>query len=288
MSLRNLPEISASRLPEICAWQLDDESVDKWNAGLVSAEQTQDNTITILDVIGEDFWTGGGVTSKRIAAALRSIGDQEVFVDINSPGGDFFEGVAIYNLLRSHKHKVTVRVLGLAASAASVIAMAGDDIQIGKAGFMMVHNAWVVAIGNRHDLADAAKTMEPFDDAMATVYSERASVKKTVATKWMDDEQWFNGEQAVENGIADDFLSKDAGEDKEKAKATNDLKPVLKAEYSLRRAGMSRNESRSLIGDLMGASAVAPSSRQAVADDHVGDAISQLRSTLNTLTGDTP
>ncbi len=286
MSLRNLPEITAMRLPEICAWQLDNDSVDKWNAGLISAEQTQENTITILDVIGEDFWSGGGVTAKRIAAALRAIGDQEVFVEINSPGGDFFEGVAIYNMLRSHKQKVTVRILGLAASAASVIAMAGDEIQIGKAGFLMVHNAWVVAVGNRHDLADAAATMEPFDDAMATVYSDRAEVKKTASAKWMDDETWFNGEQAVEAGLADAFLANDAKEDKAKAKATNELKPVLKAEYGLRRAGMSRSESRSLIGDLMGASAVATHPRHAVADEQVGEAISQLRSTLNTLKGD--
>lgn len=187
MSLRNLPELKAERLPTICAFEPDADALERWNAGIMAQPSTE-NTISILDVIGEDFWTGGGVTSKRVAAALRAIGDQEVFVDLNSPGGDFFEGVAIYNALRSHPHKVTVRILGLAASAASVIAMAGDDIQIGKAGFMMVHNAWVIAIGNRHDLMEAAQTMEPFDDAMATVYSDRAGVKKAKAAEWMDNE----------------------------------------------------------------------------------------------------
>ena len=179
MSLRKLPEISASRLPTICAFEPDADALERWNASVMAA-QTPDNTISVLDVIGEDFWSGGGVTSKRIAAALRAIGDQDVFVDINSPGGDFFEGVAIYNALRAHPRKVTVRVLGLAASAASIIAMAGDDVQIGKAGFLMVHNAWAVAIGNRHDMAEAAATMEPFDDAMATLYADRAGVKKSL------------------------------------------------------------------------------------------------------------
>ncbi|WP_454000751.1 head maturation protease, ClpP-related [Afipia felis] len=246
------------------------------------ATQTSENTISMLEVIGEDWWTGGGVTSKRIAAALRSIGDQEVFVDLNSPGGDFFEGVAIYNMLRAHPRKVTVRILSLAASAASVIAMAGDEIQIGKAGFLMVHNAWVVAIGNRHDLADAAKTMEPFDDAMASVYSDRAGVKKAKAAEWMDAETWFNGEQAVEAGLADGYLPADAvKEDQQKARAANDMKPVQKVEFGLARAGWSRDRRRSAIGDMMSRAAVARGNGPAVAgDDDLRAAIEQLRSTI--------
>lgn len=72
----------------------------------------------------------------------------DVTVNINSPGGDMFEGLAIYNLLREYQGKVTVKVLGIAASAASVIAMAGDDIQIGRGAFLMIHNCWVVAMGS--------------------------------------------------------------------------------------------------------------------------------------------
>src|SRR5690606_18124282 len=85
------------------------------------------DTITILDVIGYDWWTGEGVTAKRVSAALRAIGEKPVTVLINSPGGDFFEGVTIYNMLRAHPSKVTVQILGIAASAASVIAMAADE-----------------------------------------------------------------------------------------------------------------------------------------------------------------
>src|SRR5690606_7927819 len=207
--------------------------VSKWDAGIMAREPSG-ATISILDVIGEDAWAGGGVTSKRIAAALRSIGDGQVHVDINSPGGDFFEGVAIYNALRAHPKKVTVRILGLAASAASVIAMAGDEIQIGKAGFLMVHNAWVVAIGNRHDLAEAAKTMEPFDDAMATVYADRAGVKKSKAAEWMDNETWFNGEQAVSEGLADSFLPADqVAEDSARAEAAKSSNATRRVEALL-------------------------------------------------------
>lgn len=281
MSLRKLPEISAARLPEVCAFLPDEQAFDDWNAG-VMAQQSPENTISVLDVIGEDFWTGGGVTSRRVSAALRAIGDQDVFVDINSPGGDFFEGVAIYNALRAHPRKVTVRVLGLAASAASVVAMAGDEIQIGKAGFLMVHNAWVVAIGNRHDLAEAVRVMEPFDDAMATVYAERAGVERAKAAEWMDNETWFNGEQAVSAGLADAFLPADqVAENPERTQAAAGLKPVQKLEFGLARAGMSRDKRRSLIGEATGHSAVASAQRPAVADDHeTSAALQQLIHTL--------
>ncbi|MHC3940216.1 head maturation protease, ClpP-related [Paenochrobactrum sp. BZR 201-1] len=252
MSLKTLPEMQAYRLPKVCAFEPDADAIERWNAG-VQASQTAENTITVLDVIGEDYWSGGGVTSKRVAAALRAIGNSEIFVDINSPGGDFFEGVAIYNLLRAHPAKVTVRILGMAASAASVIAMAGDEVLIGKAGFLMVHNAWVVAIGNRHDLADAAKTMEPFDDAMATLYSERANVKKAKAAEWMDAETWFNGEQAIAAGLADEYLAADqVTEDKTKADANQKVNAVRRVDALLAKSGLPRNERRSLIGEVKG------------------------------------
>jgi ATP-dependent protease ClpP protease subunit len=284
MSLRKLPELKAERLPSICAFEPDADAIERWNAGIMAASQSSENTISILDVIGEDFWTGGGVTSKRVAAALRAIGDQEVFVDLNSPGGDFFEGVAIYNALRAHPKKVTVRILGLAASAASIIAMAGDEIQIGKAGFLMVHNAWVIAIGNRHDLAEAAKTMEPFDDAMATVYSDRSGAKKSKAAEWMDNETWFNGEQAVSEGLADGFLPADQiTEDSAKATAAKSINATRRVEAILAKSGIPRDERRSLIGEVKDPSAVATGERPAVADvDDIKAALARLTATLET------
>lgn len=280
MSLRELPEISASRLPEVCAYELDHGVVDRWNAGVMAAT-TGDNTISILDVIGEDYWAGGGVTSKRVAAALRAIGDQDVVVDINSPGGDFFEGVAIYNTLRAHPKKVTVRIIGLAASAASVIAMAGDDIQIGKAGFMMIHNSWVIAMGNRHDLADAAKTMEPFDDAMATVYSDRAGVKKAKAAEWMDAETWFNGEQAVAAGLATGFLDADAvTEDKTKAESGRGVNATRRVDARLAKTGMPRSERRALLAELKGGMQDAALTVTHDADADIAALLEGLRATI--------
>lgn len=264
MTIKAIPEIKAARLPDAFAFEADHDAVSKWQSG-IQAAQAPENTISILDIIGEDIF-GDGVTSRRVSAALRRIGDQEVFVDINSPGGDFFEGVAIYNMLRQHSQKVNVRVLGLAASAASVIAMAGDDIQIGRAGFLMIHNAWVIAMGNRHDMAEAAAILEPFDDAMASVYAAQAGIEKSQAAEWMDNETWFNGEQAVEVGLASSLLPKDAiTEGGAEARAPQNA--TKKVEALLAKAGLPRDERRSLIGEVKTGPAVADQNRPAVAGD---------------------
>jgi len=115
MSLKKLPQINA-KAPNGVKWDTHSDAMSKWDSSLISAS-SDTATITMYDAIGSDGWSEG-VTAKRISAALRSIGDRDVTVSLNSPGGDFFEGIAIYNLLREHPFKVTVKVVGLAASAA--------------------------------------------------------------------------------------------------------------------------------------------------------------------------
>jgi ATP-dependent Clp protease protease subunit len=213
----------------------------KWNTTLTA--KADDATISILDIIGfEDF---GGVTAKRISSALRAIGDRDVKVIINSPGGDMFEGIAIYNLLRNHPGKVTVQVIGLAASAASLIAMAGDTIQMSRASFLMIHNVLVLAIGNRNELRDVADFLEPFDDALADVYAARSGMDKKKVAKLMDAETWMNGTQAIEQGFADELMAADAvsegqGKDKDKWK---DAQAVVRGiDAALLKGGVKREE----------------------------------------------
>ncbi|EEG2497363.1 phage tail tape measure protein [Salmonella enterica] len=149
MSKKQLPVAPAGRPCARVTCETLPSALDRWNGG-IKAAATDDNSISVFDVIGQDYW-GEGVTAKRIAGALRAMNGADVTVNINSPGGDMFEGLAIYNLLREYQGKVTVKVLGIAASAASVIAMAGDDIQIGRGAFLMIHNCWVVAMGMQKD-----------------------------------------------------------------------------------------------------------------------------------------
>lgn len=210
MSKRPLPVLTAPQPKSEGRFDLHPRAQSGWDRSIVHAAERQDeSTISILDPIGLDFWTGEGVTAKRVRAALQSIGDKPVTVVINSPGGDFFEGLAIYNLLREHPQEVTVQVVGIAASAAADIAMAGDTIQIAKAGLMMVHNTQWFAAGDRHVMQQAADDMAKFDEVAAGLLADRAGVDVKQAHKWMDAETFFTGEQAVESGLADALLPRD-------------------------------------------------------------------------------
>lgn len=241
MSLLNLPEIRADHRLNGAQFDLRPDAVEKWHPEVRAAKSDDDTTISIYDAIGEN-WDGTGVTAKRISAALRSIGSRAITVNINSPGGDFFEGVAIYNLLREHKAKVTVQVMGVAASAASVIAMAGDDILMGEGAFLMIHNAWAVAIGNRHDMRATAEVLEPFDGAMAKVYAERAGISSAEAAAMMDKESWIGADEAVELGFATGLL--DSAEVLRSAGTSAERRAMAVIEASMAKAGYTRSARR--------------------------------------------
>lgn len=245
MTMKRLPAAPhAQRLPHAQAY-ISDQAFARWNSGIKAADE-KDRSISIYDVIGQDFWTGEGVTARRIAAALRSIGKGPVSVNINSPGGDFFEGLAIYNLLREHDGEITVKVLGLAASAASIIAMAGDTIQVARAGFMMIHNAWAVAMGDRNYLRETADQLEPFDRAMADIYAAQSGMDAKEISELMDAETWMGGSEAIEKGFADELLPSDQVAEGEKASAAS----VRRLESALRASGMSASAAKKLISEL--------------------------------------
>jgi len=258
--------------------------LDKWgeDAAGVRAVEKGDNVITMFDMIGEDFWSGGGITAKSVTAQLRAIGDRPVTVQLNSPGGDMFEGIAIYNVLREHPQDITVQVMGMAASAASIIAMAGDTVEIGAASFFMIHNAWVLAIGNRHDMAETAAFLEPFDAAMRDVYAARTGLKSDAVEKMMDAETWLSGQSAIDKGFADALLGADKVTQDEKAKAEDRrVNEVRAMELQLMASGLSRSQARDRINRIKGTPGAAQESgtTDSAAPELVG-AVADLLQTL--------
>ncbi len=267
MSLRNLPEAKTFQRPQNFQWDAPSDVLAKWAEAPMAAASEDDSTITMFEVIGEDWWTGGGVTAKRISAALRSIGKNDVTVKINSPGGDMFEGIAIYNLLRSHPAKVTVEVLGWAASAASIIAMAGDDIRMGLGSFMMVHNAWGVVIGNRHDMRESAELFDGFDGAIADIYEARTGMKRADIEKLMDAETFMGPSEAVKNGFADVV---DDGIEVGTSEANNMDRGLMarrQTEAALARAGFTRDKRSELLLEMGVSAAPRDASRKPAARD---------------------
>ncbi len=247
MTIKRLPAAPEGRPFAREKRELPSAALDRWDGSIKAAAQSGDNTISIFDVIGEDYW-GDGVSANRIAGALRSMGGSDVTVNINSPGGDMFEGLAIYNLLREYEGNVTIKILGLAASAASVIAMAGDEIQIGRGAFLMIHNAWFIAAGNKNDFREYADYLEPFDKAMADIYAARSGLDVGVVQQLMDSESFIGGSDAIDKGMADSLLSADeiASDDESPAAA------LRKIDAFLAKGGMPRSERRKHLKALSG------------------------------------
>lgn len=269
MSLRELPE---KRFDRPQAYQGDPQStaLERWKP---QAAEATDSTISVYDVIGVDWWTGEGVTAKRVAAALRSIGKNAVTVNINSPGGDMFEGLAIYNLLREHPAEVTVRVMGMAASAASIIAMAADRLEMGLGSFLMIHNSWGGVVGNQHDMREAAETFAEFDAAMADIYAARTGMKVGEIAGLMDAETWLRAEKAMDMGFADGTFEAPEYDDAPAQKAR------AKLDATLAGAGLPRSERRRLLKEAAGMPSATGTAMPGAGFDDA--AIRQLIQTIN-------
>ncbi|WP_282352875.1 head maturation protease, ClpP-related [Pseudomonas sp. PS01303] len=282
MTLKTIPVAPAARPCARVGCDLTPKALERWNPS-IKATSTDDNTITIYDPIGYDWWTGDGVTAKRVSAALRSIGDNDVTVKINSPGGDVFEGLAIYNLLREHKGKVTVQILGLAASAASFIAMAGDEVQIARAGFLMIHNSWTGVAGDRNEIREVADFLEQIDGSLADIYAVRTGDKVEEMSRLMDVETWMGGSAAIDAGFADSLLASDATKEDASAMTPHQV-AARRLDMILAKQGMPRTERRSLIQDLKaGMPGATPSGKQNAAETpaDLANPIAELQAALS-------
>lgn len=252
MTLRNLPEIHALQRPKGYSWDAPSDAMARW-VDLPQAAAEDATTLQIYDMIGEDPWTGAGMTAKRVSGILRGIGAKDITVKINSPGGDVFEGFAIYNELRQHKAKVRVEVMGIAASAAAYIAMAGDEIVMGLGSLMMVHNSWGMVVGNRNDLAGAIDVLEKIDGSQIDIFAARTGLKRDEIEKMMDAETFMTAQDAVAMGFADSVM--DADLTGAKAHAAPQINAKHKLDALLAQSGVPRSERRRMLNEVAGGQA---------------------------------
>lgn len=163
--------------------------------------------LTIFDFIGYDWWSGTGVSADWVKAQLDKNRDvRTIRVLLNSPGGDYFDGTTIHNLLKRHSAKVIVEVLGEASSAASVIQMAGDEILMHQGAMTMIHEAWSIAAGNARDFESAAQMLRKVNASAVDVYEQRTGQKRTDVESWVEATTWFSAAEAVEKGFADKVI----------------------------------------------------------------------------------
>lgn len=216
---------------------------------VLAGDANRKPTISIFDYIGDDG-EGGGVSAKLVAGVLRNLAGKPIKVEINSPGGNYFDGVAIYNLLRRHDAEVEVEILGQAASAASIIAMAGDTIAMAHNSELMIHEARGLFYGTKSEMAGAIEVLGHIDESMVQTYAARsgrpaAEFSAMIAGK----DVFFRGQEAIDAGLADTLLEREAQMPVYAASA--DL-PADKASLDtfLAKQGMTRSQRRDLYAAL--------------------------------------
>ena len=174
-----------------------------WN--WVRNEDTGSAELIFNGPISEDTWFGDEITPAMFRNELAKVsGDLTVW--LNSPGGDVFAASQIYTMLRNHKGKVTVKIDGIAASAASVVAMAGDETLIAPTGMLMIHNPSTVAFGNKEAMQKAIELLDEVKESIINAYEEKSGLSRSKIARMMDEETWLNAKKAQSLGLVDGIL----------------------------------------------------------------------------------
>lgn len=172
------------------------------NADMVRINAKGSPEILIYDDIGGGMF--GGISSKDVALAIKNLGETDkIDVRLNSAGGDVFEGIGIYNTLRRQNAAVTVHVDGMALSAASVIAMAGNQVHMAENAIMMIHNPWTVTHGSAKEFRDMADTLDKTKNQVVKAYTSKTLIPDQEIGEMMDAETWMTSEEAFMKGFVD-------------------------------------------------------------------------------------
>ena len=168
-------------------------------------DSDEERTLYLNGVISDETWWGDEVTPKMFKDELLA-GSGNVTVWINSPGGDVFAAAQIYNMLMEYTGKVTVKIDGLAASAASVIAMAGGDVYMSPVSMLMIHNPSTIAIGDSEEMLRAKALLDEVKESIINAYELKSGLSRTKLSHLMDAETWMNANKAIELGFADKIM----------------------------------------------------------------------------------
>lgn len=182
-----------------------------WNWVKNEGEDTR--TLYLTGEISDETWFGDEVTPRLFKDELMT-GSGDITLWINSPGGDVFAAAQIYNMLMDYPGQVTVKIDGLAASAASVIAMAGSQVEMSPVAMMMIHNPITVAIGDSKEMQKAIDMLAEVKESIVNAYEIKTGLSRNKISRLMDAESWFNAKKAVELGFADSILYTDEGPEK--------------------------------------------------------------------------
>ena len=177
--------------------------VTNWLSYSPRASVHEPAVLQIFDQIGEDWFGGSGVSAKAFSQAMQEVGPGPLVVEINSPGGNGWDGLAIYNMLRGRQAPVTTRVVGIAASIASIIALAGDSIEMAEASLFMIHDPSGMVAGTSDDMRKMANALDQHAEILAGIYTKRTGKTSAQIRAAMTAETWFTAQEAIQFGLAD-------------------------------------------------------------------------------------
>ncbi len=178
---------------------------------------TTEAEIIIYGSIGEDFWDEDAITAKRFSEELAKLPSsvKTINLRINSPGGDVFDGITIYERLKQHKAKVITYIDGIAASIASIIALAGDEIRIGEGAMIMVHRPMAGMFGNAGELERMIDILDKIEDQMTSIYMRKTGLTYLEVDKLLKGDAgegtWLTSDEALENGFVKEIIGKTDG-----------------------------------------------------------------------------
>ena len=228
--------------------------------------ETAERTLFLNGTIAEESWFDDDVTPQLFKDELMS-GSGNITVWINSPGGDCVAAAQIYNMLMDYKGDVTVKIDGIAASAASVIAMAGTKVLVSPVSMLMIHNPMTAAFGNSDEMQKAIEMLSSVKDSIINAYEIKTGLSRAKLSRLMDAETWMDANKAVELGFADEIMQRST-------ETENTAAPTVSMLYS------KANVVNSLMEKIAAKCAIQP---KAAVPERTGRSVDELRAKLNTI-----
>ena len=239
----------------------------KWMNQAQKETTPAQRTLYLNGTIAEESWFDDDVTPQLFKEELNS-GSGDITVWINSPGGDCVAAAQIYNMLIEYKGNVTVKIDGIAASAASVIAMAGTKVLMSPVSMMMIHNPMTIAMGDKAEMEKAIEMLSEVKESIMNAYEIKTGLSRAKISHLMDAETWMNANKAMELGFIDDVLSREEVSDDDSQPAV----PVMFSEIAVMNSLMGKIAEKCRIN-----------ARPAQPDKPQGRSVTELREQLNTI-----
>ena len=239
----------------------------KWKNQAQTGTTPAQRTLYLNGTIAEESWFDDDVTPQLFKEELNS-GNGDITVWINSPGGDCVAAAQIYNMLIDYKGNVTVKIDGIAASAASVIAMAGTKVLMSPVSMMMIHNPMTIAMGDKADMEKAIEMLSEVKESIMNAYEIKTGLSRAKISHLMDAETWMNANKAMELGFIDDVLSREEVSDDDSQPAV----PVMFSETAVMNSLMGKIAEKCRIN-----------AKPAQPDKPQGRSVTELKEQLNTI-----